>query len=138
MDRDERVVRLGAQRFGESDFLLCCRGRSVDRGRTELRHQLSRQCLDRNASIALACFDDLHQRRPAKCRYAKKATAKRRSHLAFQDSRVAVPEYKCTGYRPFARLGCLREHKGIRRVELYRAKKFHVRGPLVAGSNHAG
>src|SRR6202008_3552711 len=89
-------------------------------------------------SITLARVDDLHQRRPTKCRHAEKPTAKRRSHLAFQRSRITFPEYKCARDRPFARLGRLLKNKGIRRIESYRAKEFHVRGPLDAGSNHAG
>ncbi len=115
--RDQRVLRLIAQRFGERDFVLRRGARGLPVRRAELIQQPLRQCLDQCGALGGIGLDDLHQRRPAEGLDAEEAAAKRGARFAFERRRIAVPEHEGAGYRPLARLGRVFENESVRGVE---------------------
>ena len=67
--RDQRVVRVIAERGGEGDSSSAAARAASRSGAPKCVDELLRQHVDRGRAIVLARLDDLHQRRPAeRCR----------------------------------------------------------------------
>src|SRR5262249_25432088 len=107
-------------------------------GGPEFFLELFRERLDHLGAILLARLDDLHQRRPAERRDAKKAATEGRALLAGELGRVDVGEHEGAGHRPFAGLGRPLEHEGVGRIGPDGAQKLHRRGPPLSGSSQDG
>src|SRR5205085_3331786 len=69
---------------------------------------------------------------------AKEAGAERNAGLALEARRIGAEEREAARHRPLARLGRVREHEGVGRIEPDGAQQLHPRGPAVAGSSQVG
>src|SRR5215467_249577 len=76
---DQRIAGMIAERGGEGDLLLRRRAGGSEVGRAEALVELPSQRLDQRVAIGLACFHDLHQRRPSERGHTEKSSAEGRA-----------------------------------------------------------
>ena len=132
------VARTVAERGRERDLLLGRAAGGGDIRRAEALVQLPAQRADERVTIRLACFHDLHQRRPAERGHAEKAAAKGRARFAIERIGIGMREHEGPRDRPLAGIGGALEHESVRGIKPNGAQKLHRRGPPVAGSSHDG